>query len=74
MLRRKQPESQPSASNPFARQGMSRVEQVIALEEFRPALVAPLISRWQILPVNDPVVKANPSFFRGLVRLDEEVD
>jgi hypothetical protein len=63
MLRRKQPDPQPSAPV---------VEEVIALEEFRPALVAPLISRWQILPVNDPVVKAHPSFFRGLVRLDHE--
>jgi hypothetical protein len=61
MLRRKQREPEPSAPV---------VEQAIALEEFRPALVAPLISRWQILSVDDPVVRAHPSFFRGLVKLE----
>jgi hypothetical protein len=63
MLRRKQPDPQPSAP---------AIEQAIALEEFRPALVAPLISRWQILPVDDPVVRAHPRFFRGLVKLEEK--
>jgi hypothetical protein len=41
------------------------------MEEFRPAPIAALIARGQQLPVDDPIVRAHPQFFRGLVRLDE---
>jgi hypothetical protein len=51
-----------------------QIEMAICMEEFRPAAVAPLIRRWQRLPLDHPAVKAHPGFFRGLVRLDEEVN
>jgi hypothetical protein len=48
------------------------IEAALCMEEFRPGTVAPLIPRWQQLPVDHPTVLAFPSFFRGLVRLDNE--
>ena len=50
------------------------IEAAICVEEFRPAHVAPLIRRWQQLPADHPTVLAHPTFFRGLVRLDEGVN
>ena len=49
-------------------------EMAICMHEFRPAPVAVLIAKGQQLPLDDPVVRANPEFFMGLVRLDEEVN
>jgi hypothetical protein len=34
--------------------------------------IGTLVERWQRLPVDHPYVKAFPSYFRGLVRLDEK--
>jgi hypothetical protein len=48
-------------------------ETAICVTEFRPAAVAPLYRKGQQLPLDHPVVRANPQFFRGLVRLDQEV-
>jgi hypothetical protein len=48
-------------------------EMAVCVTEFRSAPVAPLIRKWQQLPLNHPTVQAFPSFFRGLVRLDEGV-
>jgi hypothetical protein len=50
------------------------VESAICVEEFRPAHVAQLVRRWQVLPADHPTVQSFPEFFRGLVRLDEEVE
>lgn len=63
MLQRKQPDPQPSAPV---------IEAALCMEEFRPGTVAPLVPRWQQLPLDHPTVKAFPEFFRGLVRLDNE--
>jgi hypothetical protein len=49
------------------------LEMAICMEEFRTGAVAPLIRRWQQLPLDHPAVRAHPQFFRGLVRLDEGV-
>lgn len=50
-----------------------QIEMAVCVTEFRPGVVAPLIQRWQQLPLDHPAVKAHPTFFRGLVRLEEEV-
>jgi hypothetical protein len=52
---------------------LPQLEGAICVEEFRPGVVAPLIRRGQQLPPDHPIVQAHPGFFRGLVRLEEEV-
>jgi hypothetical protein len=47
-------------------------EMAICMYEFRPAPVAVLIAKGQQLPLDDPLVRAFPEYFRGLVRLDAE--
>jgi hypothetical protein len=47
-----------------------RIEMAICMEEFRSGAVAPLYRKGQQLPVDHPVVRAHPEFFRGLVRLE----
>jgi hypothetical protein len=51
-----------------------QLEAAICVEEFRTAAVGVLVPRWQRRAVDDPIVRAHPEFFRGLVRLDEEVN
>jgi hypothetical protein len=63
MLRRK-PKAEPSTP---------AFEEAICVEEFRPAHVAQLVRRWQVLPADHPTVQRFPQYFRGLVRLDEGV-
>jgi hypothetical protein len=64
-LRPKRVKAEPSAP---------AIEAAVCVEEFRPATVAPLIERWQRLPLDHPTVRAYPEFFRGLIRLDQEVN
>jgi hypothetical protein len=66
VLRRKQPKIAPAETD--------AIEAVVCVEEFRTAPVGVLVPRWQRRAVNDPIVRAHPEFFRGLVRLDEEVE
>jgi hypothetical protein len=61
---RQKPKTEPSAP---------AVAEAICVEEFRPAHVAQLVRRWQVLPADHPTVQRFPEFFRGLVRLDEGV-
>jgi hypothetical protein len=63
-LRRKRPNPRPSGRE---------IEAAICMQEFRPAPVAVRIARHQQLPLDHPLVRSHPQFFRGLVRLDEEV-
>jgi hypothetical protein len=51
MLRRKQPKPEPSAP---------ALEGAICVEEFRPAHVAQLVRRWQVLPADHPTVQSFP--------------
>jgi hypothetical protein len=50
------------------------LEAAVCVEEFRAGAIGPLIRRGQQLPLDHPTVKTFPEFFRGLVRLDEEVN
>ena len=52
---------------------MPHLEGAICMEDFRPAAVALLFKKGQQLALDHPVVRAHPEFFRGLVRLDQEV-
>jgi hypothetical protein len=47
-------------------------EAAICMQSFRPAVVARLIEKGEQLPLEHEAVRSFPSFFRGLVRLDEE--
>ena len=64
MLRRKQTQD-PQPPAPV-------IESALCITEFRPGTVAPLVPRWQQLPLDHPTVQAFPEFFRGLARLDRE--
>jgi hypothetical protein len=50
------------------------IEGVICIEEFRTTAVGVLVPRWQRRAADDPIVRAHPEFFRGLVRLNEGVN
>jgi hypothetical protein len=54
--------------------GILEPEAAICITEFRPGHVAPPIARWQQLPLDHPTVRAFPEFFRGLIRLEQEVN
>jgi hypothetical protein len=51
------------------------IESAIAMETFRPGFVAAMITRGQQLPLDHPVVRNYPEYFKGLVSLTgKEVD
>jgi hypothetical protein len=60
-VRRRKPKPKPSPT----------VEWAICVEEFRTGAIGNLVERWQRLPLDHPLVRAHPSFFRGLVKLEE---
>jgi hypothetical protein len=68
------PRLRPSRSKRAELKPLGEPEMAICMEEFRPAPVAALIARGQQLPLNHPIVRAHPSYFRGLIPLEEVID
>jgi hypothetical protein len=50
------------------------IEGAICHETFRTSAIGMLIERGQVFPLDHAYVRAYPAYFRGLVRLDEEVE
>jgi hypothetical protein len=48
--------------------------EAICVEGFRPGVIAPLIERYQRLPIEHELVRNYPEFWRGLFSLSEEVN
>ena len=66
------PRLRPKRSEPEPKR--DDLEAAICVEEFRTGSIGVLIPRWQQRALDDPIVRAHPGFFRGLVRLDEWVN
>jgi hypothetical protein len=50
------------------------IEAAICMATFRPGAVARMIERGECQPLDHPAVRAHPSFFRGLIPLEEVND
>ena len=62
LKRRQQPSPAPSVPT-----------EAICVEGFRPGVVAPLIERYQRLPIEHELVQNYREFWRGLIPIPEEV-